>query len=216
MTVARSQDGHWHGHSGDLTLPVDRGYRARPAPGRTPACSILSCPPASHATWSWRSPGPPYPASCRTRTSCGAAPNGLGATACPDLSTSVATGESRHSYAVLRGLTGSTGAMVAAATTSLPERADRGRNYDYRYAWIRDQCYAGQAAAAIGDHTLLDGAVRFVSERVLTDGPDLRPAYTVAGGPVPDQRDVALPGYPGAPVTGRQLGQQPVPARRTR
>jgi GH15 family glucan-1,4-alpha-glucosidase len=84
----------------------------------------------------------------------------------PDMSTSVTTGDSRHSYAVLRGLTGSTGAMVAAAATSLPERADRDRNYDYRYAWIRDQCYAGQAAAAIGDDTLLDGAIRFVSERV--------------------------------------------------
>jgi GH15 family glucan-1,4-alpha-glucosidase len=110
---------------------------------------------------------------------------------------------------VLRGLTASTGAMVAAATTSLPERADQGRNYDYRYAWIRDQCYAGQAAAAVGDHTLLDGAVRFVSERVLADGPDLRPAYTIAGGPVPDQHDVTLSGYPGAPVrTGNWVNNQ--------
>ena len=38
----------------------------------------------------------------------------------PDLSTSVAPGESRHSYAVLRGLTASSGAMVAATTTSMP------------------------------------------------------------------------------------------------
>jgi GH15 family glucan-1,4-alpha-glucosidase len=44
--------------------------------------------------------------------------------------------------AVLRGLTSGGGGMVAAATTSLPERADRDRNYDYRYAWIRDQAYA--------------------------------------------------------------------------
>ncbi|WP_434099493.1 glycoside hydrolase family 15 protein [Streptomyces sviceus] len=29
--------------------------------------------------------------------------------------------------------------MVAAATTSLPERAEEGRNYDYRYVWIRDR-----------------------------------------------------------------------------
>ena len=48
--------------------------------------------------------------------------------------------------------------MVAAATTSLPERAEAGRNYDYRYVWIRDQCYAGQAVAAAGPHPLLDDA----------------------------------------------------------
>jgi GH15 family glucan-1,4-alpha-glucosidase len=127
----------------------------------------------------------------------------------PELGCSVAPGESRHSYAVLRGLTSSTGAMVAAATTALPERADQGRNYDYRFAWLRDQCYAGQSAATVGDHTLLDGAVRFVSERVLADGPRLRPAYTVTGGRVPDQRDLPLPGYPGAPVrTGNHVNTQ--------
>ncbi len=118
----------------------------------------------------------------------------------PDLGASAAPGESHHSYAVLRGLTSASGAMVAAATTALPERADQGRNYDYRYAWIRDQCFAGQAAAAVGGHELLDAAVRFVSARVLEDGPRLRPAYTVDGGPVPDERRLPLPGYPGAPV----------------
>ena len=56
--------------------------------------------------------------------------------------------DTRHSYAVLRGLTSRSGGMVAAATTSLPERAEAGRNYDYRYVWIRDQCYAGHAVAA--------------------------------------------------------------------
>ena len=58
--------------------------------------------------------------------------------------------DTRRSYAVLRGLTSAGGGMVAAATTSLPERAEAGRNYDYRYVWIRDQCYAGQAVAAAG------------------------------------------------------------------
>ncbi len=70
--------------------------------------------------------------------------------AVPRFDGSIADRDARHSYAVLRGLTASTGAMVAAATTSLPERAERGRDYDYRYAWIRDQCYAGQAVAADG------------------------------------------------------------------
>ena len=58
--------------------------------------------------------------------------------------------DARARYAVLRGLTSAGGGMVAAATTSLPERAEAGRNYDYRYVWIRDQCYAGQAVAAAG------------------------------------------------------------------
>jgi alpha,alpha-trehalase len=99
--------------------------------------------------------------------------------------------------AVLTGMTSSGGGMVAAATTSLPERAEAGRNYDYRYAWIRDQCYAGQAAAAVGAEPLLAAAVRFVSERLSDDGPRLAPAYTVDGGRVPDQRRLDLPGYPG-------------------
>ena len=119
----------------------------------------------------------------------------------PALADTAAPGDVRHSWAVLRGLTSSDGGMVAAATTSLPERAERGRNYDYRYAWVRDQCYAGQAAAAVGAHDLLDAAVRFVTARVLEDGSELRPAYTVSGGRVPDQRHLDLPGYPGAPVT---------------
>jgi alpha,alpha-trehalase len=102
-----------------------------------------------------------------------------------------------HAYAVMSGLTSGTGAMVAAATTSLPERAGRDRNYDYRYAWIRDQAYAGQAVAAGGPYPLLDDAIRFVAGRLLADGPDLMPAYTVAGDPVPGEDHLKLPGYPG-------------------
>lgn len=115
----------------------------------------------------------------------------------PEMDVTVAADDARQSYALLRGMTSATGGMVAAATMSLPERAAEGRNYDYRYAWIRDQCYAGQAIAACGALPLLDSAVRFVTERVLDDGPDLAPAYTVTGGAVPDERHLDLPGYPG-------------------
>ncbi|MDQ2707667.1 MAG: glycoside hydrolase family 15 protein [Actinomycetota bacterium] len=117
--------------------------------------------------------------------------------ATPPLGSSIAPRDAQHSYAVLRGLTSTGGGMVAAATMSLPERAAQGRNYDYRYVWIRDQCYAGQAVAADGPHPLLDDAVRFVAERLLDDGPDLKPAYTVTGAAVPDERSLRLPGYPG-------------------
>lgn len=111
--------------------------------------------------------------------------------------------------AVLTGLTGPAGGTVAAATTSLPERAEQGRNYDYRYVWIRDQAYIGQAAAAAGVDALLDASVRFVTARLLEDGPSLAPAYTAVGAAVPDQRALDLPGYPGGfDVVGNHVNHQ--------
>jgi GH15 family glucan-1,4-alpha-glucosidase len=125
---------------------------------------------------------------------------------CEDL---IAARDARHAYAVLRGLTATTGAMVAAATTSLPERQEGGRNYDYRYAWIRDQCYAGLAVAAHGTHPLLEGTVRFLTERILADGPGLMPAYTVGGRPIPGERRLRLRGYPGGEArAGNQVNSQ--------
>jgi GH15 family glucan-1,4-alpha-glucosidase len=103
-----------------------------------------------------------------------------------------------QAWAVLRGLTSAGGGMVAAATMSLPERADTGRNYDYRYAWIRDQAYAGIAAASAGVPDLLDTAAEFVTARLLEDGPGLKPAYTAGGGQIPGEQSLNLPGYPGS------------------
>jgi hypothetical protein len=117
--------------------------------------------------------------------------------AVPPVSGTLADDDVRHSLAVLHGLTSSGGGMVAGATTSLPERFGAAKNYDYRYAWIRDQCYAGQAAALVGDTQLLDSAVAFVSDRIRADRGDLKPAYTTAGGSVPSESQLDLPGYPG-------------------
>jgi alpha,alpha-trehalase len=115
----------------------------------------------------------------------------------PAFERTLAPRDSRHACAVLTGLTSADGGMVAAATSSLPERAEQGRSYDYRYAWIRDQAYAGQAAAAAGADHLLDAAVGFVAARLLADGAATAPAYTVSGDPVPPERHLDLPGYPG-------------------
>lgn len=129
--------------------------------------------------------------------------------AVPMLEGLTATRDARHAYAVMRGLTCCRDGMVAAATTSLPERAEAGRNYDYRYAWIRDQCYAGSAVAAAGGHPLLDQAVSFVTARLHEDGPNLKPAYTARGDTVPEQSRLRLPGYPGGfDLTGNWVTKQ--------
>lgn len=116
----------------------------------------------------------------------------------PRLPASLDERDARHSAAVLMGMTSpTTGAMVAAATTGIPERAKQGRDYDYRYSWIRDQTYSGMAAFTAGIDGLGDSAVRFVSERLLADGPGVLPAYTVRGEPIPRESPLGLPGYPG-------------------
>lgn len=130
-------------------------------------------------------------------------------TTVPELSGSFAPRDARHAYAVLRGLTSTGGGMVASATMSLPERAEQGRNYDYRYVWIRDQCFTGEAIAAAGAYPLLDDAVRFVTARLLDDGPNLSPAYTTVGGRIPGPRSLHLAGYPGGyDIAGNHVNKQ--------
>jgi GH15 family glucan-1,4-alpha-glucosidase len=129
--------------------------------------------------------------------------------AVPEFAESVAPRDARHAYAVLRGLTTHGGGMVAAATLGLPERAEAGRNYDYRYVWLRDQCYAGLAVAVREPHPLLADAVAFTTARVLEHGDRLAPAYRTDGSPLPDTSTLKLPGYPGgAAVVGNQATGQ--------
>jgi GH15 family glucan-1,4-alpha-glucosidase len=127
--------------------------------------------------------------------------------ACDDV---IAARDVRRSYAVLRGMTSPEGGTVAAATTSLPERAGGSRNYDYRYVWIRDTCYIGRAGARLqGGERMLDDAVRWVSRRLLADADDLAPAYRADGSPVPPERQLDLPGYPGgSDVVGNRAHNQ--------
>jgi hypothetical protein len=127
----------------------------------------------------------------------------------PPFDDSVAPRDTRHAYAVLRGMTTRGGGMVAAATLGLPERAEAGRNYDYRYVWLRDQCYAGLAVAAVRPYPLLDDALAFSTARVLEHGDRLVPAYRADGSSVPDETTLSLPGYPGGHnVVGNRANQQ--------
>jgi GH15 family glucan-1,4-alpha-glucosidase len=63
---------------------------------------------------------------------------------------------------------GTTGAMAAAATTSLPEEVGGVRNWDYRYGWIRDAALTAQALHALGHdaeaHGFLEWAERSAAD----------------------------------------------------
>jgi alpha,alpha-trehalase len=131
--------------------------------------------------------------------------------AVPDCAHVIAGTDVARSLAVLRGMTDSDGATVAAATTSLPERNDADRNYDYRFCWIRDICYVGQAGAAIaGAEAVLDDAVRFVGGRLRAEKDHTAPAYLGNGDPIYPPAKLDLPGYPGGNdvVVGNRVREQ--------
>jgi len=209
LTDARRHGGVWTGRSGDLALRWSGAERARPRQHGEVLSFELRLEPGQHHDLVLEVSDRPLPADPVDAEAAWAATEAAWRQAVPPLAEVLSPRDTRRSYAVLRGLTSAGGGMVAAATTSLPERAAAGRNYDYRYVWIRDQCYAGQAVAAAGPHPLLDDAVSFVSARLLEHGDRLAPAYTTAGEPVPDQRRLDLPGYPGGyDLVGNWVNQQ--------
>ena len=200
LTALERHDGIWTGRTGPLRLRWQGAGSAQPSAGRTHRRCLteISVPAGEHHDLVLELAAGELPAEPTDADLAWRMTEATWKESVPGLQDCLAPREARHSYAVLRGMTSSSsGGMVAAATTSLPERAEAGRNYDYRYVWIRDQCYAGHAAAAAQDGRLLQDAVRFVADRLLEHGSQLAPAYTTVGGRVPDQRQLDLPGYPG-------------------
>lgn len=58
-----------------------------------------------------------------------------------------------------------TGAIVAAATTSLPEAIGAGRNWDYRYTWIRDASFTCYALLSLGFEEEADRFIGWIEAR---------------------------------------------------
>jgi alpha,alpha-trehalase len=199
FTNLERRDSVWTAATGPLRLRWQGANRARPSPGRVHRRLELELEIAAggHHDMALELAAGPLPDAPVDQAAAWTQTERAWRESVPELRECLSPSEARHSYAVLRGMTSSTGGMVAAATTSLPERAEAGRNYDYRYVWIRDQCYAGHAVAAAGDGRLITEWVRFVTDRLLEHGPQLAPAYTSAGKRVPDQVELDLPGYPG-------------------
>jgi GH15 family glucan-1,4-alpha-glucosidase len=92
-----------------------------------------------------------------------------------------------------------TGAIVAAMTTSIPEHADSGRNWDYRYCWLRDAYYVVQALNRLGAVDILEnylGYLRNIVDRAA--GGHIQPLFGVGFEPQLTERFAPdLPGYRG-------------------
>lgn len=92
-----------------------------------------------------------------------------------------------------------TGAIVAALTTSIPEHADSGRNWDYRYCWIRDAYYVVRALNRLGAADMLENYLGYLRNLVdLAQGGHVQPVYGVGLEPALIESEAPdLPGYRG-------------------
>ncbi len=74
-----------------------------------------------------------------------------------------------------------TGAIVAAATTSLPESPGGERNWDYRFTWIRDSAFALRSLGALGLTAESRGFRNFVERTAAGSADEIQVMYGVEG-----------------------------------
>lgn len=89
-----------------------------------------------------------------------------------------------------------TGAVLAAITTSIPEAADSGRNWDYRYCWLRDSHFVIQALNRLGATQTMEAYLHFI-DHIIARSPagELQPLYSISGSPDAEER--VLPDFEG-------------------
>lgn len=74
-----------------------------------------------------------------------------------------------------------TGAIIAASTTSLPEADGSGRNWDYRYCWLRDTYYVISALNHIGHFEEMERYFNWVADISVSENFRYQPLYGIDG-----------------------------------
>jgi GH15 family glucan-1,4-alpha-glucosidase len=88
------------------------------------------------------------------------------------------------------------GAIVAAPTTSLPEAIGKGRNWDYRYCWLRDAGLTTEALLATGYHEEARSFLGWMLHATRLTWPELQVMYDVFGRTRLDEKELThLAGY---------------------
>jgi GH15 family glucan-1,4-alpha-glucosidase len=105
-----------------------------------------------------------------------------------------------------------TGAVVAALTTSIPEAANSGRNWDYRFCWLRDSYFVVHALNTLGATKTMQQYLSYIMNIAAEAGDDeLKPLYGISGRSEIEEVEVTtLSGYQGmGPVRrGNQAFEQ--------
>ncbi|MEO8564565.1 MAG: glycoside hydrolase family 15 protein, partial [bacterium] len=104
------------------------------------------------------------------------------------------------------------GAVVAAPTTSLPERIGGDLNWDYRFCWLRDASFTVRALFALGCMAEAHAFVDWLLQATRLTQPELRILYDVHGNAPQDERILeGLTGYQDSPpvrVGNAAVGQR--------
>jgi GH15 family glucan-1,4-alpha-glucosidase len=90
------------------------------------------------------------------------------------------------------------GALAAAATTSLPEEIGGIRNWDYRFCWVRDAAFTLDALLRLGCADEAQAYFWWLMHASQLSHPRLQPLYRLDGGANARERDLPLHGYRGS------------------